>query len=153
MAYHCYQLRKLSYAIKNSPTIVLPRWYEILKEQGLKSRMMPCDESTCWNSTYDMLDFADDYQKALDIITGDRNMDLRRFVMSPGEWVVAKQLREVLKVCFLYQSFLNYYFLSLSLDFQGRYSFFLACERQHCYGHSCHGPHRLSSCQRNRHWH
>jgi hypothetical protein len=106
MAYHCYQLHKLSYAIKNSPTIVLPRWYEILKEQGLKSHMMPRDVPTRWNSTYDMLDFANDYQNALDIITGDRNMDLRRFEMSPGEWVVAKQLREVLKVCYLYQSFL-----------------------------------------------
>lgn len=62
---------------------------------------MPRDVSTRWNSTYDMLDFANDYQSALDIITGDRTMDLRKFEMSQEEWIVAKQLREVLKVCFL----------------------------------------------------
>ena len=91
--------------MKNSPTIILPRWYQIFKEQGLKSRMMPRDVSTRWNSTYDMLDFASNYQPALDIITADRNMDLRRFEMSQEEWVVVKQLREVLKVCFIYLPF------------------------------------------------
>jgi hypothetical protein len=62
--------------------------------------MMPRDVSTRWNSTYDMLAFAFDYRSALDIITGDRSMDLRKFEMSQEEWTVAEQLREVLKVCF-----------------------------------------------------
>ena len=49
-----------------------------------------------------MLAFANEYQSALNILTGDRNMDLQKFEMSQEEWIVAEQLGEVLKVCFLY---------------------------------------------------
>ena len=38
--------------------------------------IMPHDVSTCWNSTFDMLNFAIEYHKAIDAISGDQNMDL-----------------------------------------------------------------------------
>ncbi|KAF8232757.1 hypothetical protein L208DRAFT_1270462, partial [Tricholoma matsutake] len=51
-------LCKMAYAIKNSSTIILPKWYSNLNELELKSHIMPRDITTQWNSTYDMLDFA-----------------------------------------------------------------------------------------------
>ena len=65
------QLRGLSLAIKNSSTIALPKWYEVLVSLSLKACIMPCDVTTRWNSTYDMLKFATEYQAALDIMTAD----------------------------------------------------------------------------------
>ena len=59
---------------------------------------MPCDVSTRWNSTYDMLCFAIEYQAALDTITGERDMKLREYELTAAEWVIAIQLRDLLKV-------------------------------------------------------
>ena len=55
------QLRKFSFAVKNSSTILLPEWYETLTSQKLAHRMMPRDVSTRWNLTYEMLEFAVKY--------------------------------------------------------------------------------------------
>jgi hypothetical protein len=62
--------------------------------------MMPRDVTTRWNSTFDMLEFAIEYQDALDVITGDREMKLRQYEMDEEEWDIARQLCEALKVCF-----------------------------------------------------
>ena len=59
---------------------------------------MPRDVSTQWNSTFDMLDFALQYRKAIDTISADREMGLRQFELSEKEWNIASQLRDVLKV-------------------------------------------------------
>jgi hypothetical protein len=50
---------------------------------------------------FDMLNFAIEYQDALDAITGDRDMKLRQYELSEEDWKVATQLRDVLKVGFL----------------------------------------------------
>jgi len=47
------QLRKLSYAIINSTTLLLPKWFSTLEDLKLDECTMPQDISTCWNSTYD----------------------------------------------------------------------------------------------------
>jgi hypothetical protein len=93
------QLRGVSLAMKNSSTIVLPRWYEILDSLSLKPRMMPRDVSTRWNSTYDMVEFAIEYRAALNIMTADRDMNLRKFELSKKEWGMVTDLSEVLQVC------------------------------------------------------
>jgi len=87
-------------AIKNSSTIALPRWYEVLESVGLKPRMMPRDVATRWNSTYDMLEFATEYHAALDTMCADRDMNLRQFELSKREWGMATELCEALQVCF-----------------------------------------------------
>ena len=45
-----------------------------------------------------MLEFAVKYQDALDTITGDKEMRLRKYEMDDEEWDIAYQLRDVLKV-------------------------------------------------------
>ena len=50
-----------------------------------------------WSIT-DMLKFALEYQDALDTITGDKEMKLRKYEMDEEEWEIARQLRDVLEV-------------------------------------------------------
>jgi hypothetical protein len=59
---------------------------------------MPRDVSTRWNSTYDMLKFALNYRAALDVITGERDMKLRKYELKDTEWHIASQLRDILDV-------------------------------------------------------
>ena len=84
--------------MKNSTTIILPAWFETLDKLELSSRMMPRDVTTQWNSTFDMLVFAVEYRVAIDEISGDRALKLRKFELNTEEWQVAVQLRDVLKV-------------------------------------------------------
>ena len=51
-----------------------------------------------------MLEFALEYRGALDTMTADREMNLRKFELSKKEWSMASELCEVLKVHF-YVSF------------------------------------------------
>ena len=59
---------------------------------------MPRDVATRWNSTYDMLEFAIEFREALDTITGEKEMRLRKYEMDNEEWEIAQQLRDFLKV-------------------------------------------------------
>ncbi|KAF8226257.1 hypothetical protein L208DRAFT_1014983, partial [Tricholoma matsutake] len=60
---------KLSFKVINSSTIILPSWQRLLDELTMKKQIIPRDVTTHWNSTYDMLNFALEYQKAIDILT------------------------------------------------------------------------------------
>lgn len=60
--------------------------------------MMPRDVTTHWNSTYDMLVFAREYRKAIDELTGDR--DMRKYELDGVEWELVDQLCNLLLVCF-----------------------------------------------------
>jgi hypothetical protein len=48
---------------------------------------------------YDMLNFAVDYQSAIDDMMGDKTTNLRRYELDDKEWKIAEQLRNTLKVC------------------------------------------------------
>jgi hypothetical protein len=93
------QLRKVAFAIKNSTTILLPHWFEILRDLETAENMIPRDVTTRWNSTFDMLDFAIEHITAINTITSDRDMKLRQYELSENDWAIARQLRDVLKVC------------------------------------------------------
>ena len=60
--------------------------------------MIPCDVSTCWNLTYDMLKFAAKYHAALNVITTDLDMNLHQFEWSKKEWGMTTELCNVLQV-------------------------------------------------------
>lgn len=101
------QLRKLAYAIKNSPTKIQPRWEAILEDlsktpegrsAGIRVRKFPRDTPTRWNSTYDMADFAYTYREAVDQLTDDRSLKLRELELSEEDWEVVRQLRDCLQV-------------------------------------------------------
>ena len=91
-------MRKVAFAIKNSTTILLPRWFSILHDLNAAEKMMLHDVSTWWNSTFDMLDFAIEHITAINTITVDRNMRLWQYELSESDWDIARQLRDVLKV-------------------------------------------------------
>lgn len=64
--------------------------------------MMPRDVATRWNSTFDMLDFAIRYQKPLQNITSNLDLNLRQYELSREEWKTSQQLRDVLKVIYVH---------------------------------------------------
>jgi hypothetical protein len=77
---------------------MLPQWLAKLEELGLKVWMMPCDVPTRWNSTFDMLDFAINYRTAIDAVTSNRDLNLRKYELADDEWVIAENLRNTLEV-------------------------------------------------------
>jgi hypothetical protein len=93
-----WQLRKIAFKVTNSSTLIFLAWREMLEELQMKDRIIPHDVATCWNLTYDMLRFALEYWKAIDILTADRNNDLRSYELSEQEWIIAAQLCDILKV-------------------------------------------------------
>jgi hypothetical protein len=63
---------------------------------------MPRDVSIRWNSTYDMLRFATIYREPIDKITDERSMKLRDYELKDDEWKIVEELRDCLKVGFLF---------------------------------------------------
>ncbi len=64
----------------------------------MKARKMPRDVATRWNSTYVMLVFALEYRDAIDALTGDKKLDMRKCELHDNEWELVEQLVDVLKV-------------------------------------------------------
>ena len=106
--------------MKKSTTILLLQWFKTLGSCGLPLRMMPRNVSTRWNSTYDMLYFALNFRPAIDSMTAMCDLDLRKYELSLAEWGVAKELRDVLKVCFPLLNYLLSLINEFRPDIQGR---------------------------------
>ncbi|KAH6871072.1 hypothetical protein BKA70DRAFT_1073888, partial [Coprinopsis sp. MPI-PUGE-AT-0042] len=70
------KLRKFAYAILNSTTLLLPKWFSTLVTLMLNEKTMPRDVTTRWNSTYDMLVFALAYRSAIDSMTSNPDIGL-----------------------------------------------------------------------------
>ena len=60
---------------------------------------MPQDVSTRWNSTFDMLDFALDYRVAINSISSNQDLNLRKYELLDNEWEVAEALHDTLNAC------------------------------------------------------
>jgi len=103
------QLQGIAFTLKNSTTILLPAWEKMLSTHGLPTHMMLHDVSTCWNSTFDMLEFAIQYRVAIDAMTAVRGFDLWKYELVPDEWKIAIELRDVLRVSTCFPPFLFTY--------------------------------------------
>ncbi|KAI0684077.1 hypothetical protein BC835DRAFT_1250855, partial [Cytidiella melzeri] len=92
------KLRKLSFSIIHSSTILLPAWHDLLKRLKLAKRQMPRDVRTRWNSTFTMLNFAVKYREAIAEFTSSLRTNMRKYELNDDEWEIVEQLRDVLKV-------------------------------------------------------
>jgi len=109
--------------------------------EPLAIRIMPRDVVTRWNSTYDMLVFALKYRKAIDEISGDREM--RKYELEEEEWDLVQQLCDLLEVRGAHL------LISVTHHFpviQGRDPFLFALDTQPCHRDSRNGSHRHPSC-------
>jgi hypothetical protein len=52
----------------------------------LKKCLIPHDVVTRWNSTYDMMKFVLTYRVAIDKITADKGLKLRRYELDNDNW-------------------------------------------------------------------
>lgn len=60
---------------------------------------MPRDVRTRWNSTFDMVKLALSYRDAIDKITSERSLKLRKYELGENGWELVKQVRDCLRVC------------------------------------------------------
>ena len=63
---------------------------------------MPCDVSTWWNLTFDMLAFALQYRGAIHDIAGGKTANLCQYELNDEEWRISEQLHDTLKVLFVH---------------------------------------------------
>ncbi|KAF8690374.1 hypothetical protein AX14_002970 [Amanita brunnescens Koide BX004] len=92
------KLRKLSFKLIHSMTILGPVWKRCLADLKMDYRIMPPNVTTCWNSTYDMLDFTVKYRNVLDKMTSDRKNDLCKYEVDDNDWKLAEQLHNMLEI-------------------------------------------------------
>lgn len=95
---HCKQIQKLSFAIIHSTTIALPAWRATCIANNLKPNLIPWDVVTRWNSTHDMMVFAIKYRIAIDDITADKSLKLRKFELDDSDWQIIGDLVSILQV-------------------------------------------------------
>ena len=67
-------------------------------QKNLKPNLIPRDVATRWNSTYDMLRFALKYRAAIDSVTADKSLKLRKYELDNDEWKIVRDLVLVLEV-------------------------------------------------------
>ena len=64
----------------------------------MRVKTLPRDVAMCWNSTFDMLNFALKYQAGIDGITDKHKLGVSQYTLGNEEWELLTQLRNVLKV-------------------------------------------------------
>lgn len=101
---------------------------------------MPHNVSTCWNSTFDMLEFVNNYCKVIDVMTNKRKLGLGVYELDDHEWTLVTQLQDVLKVSDMSHITQAVTDIVCIADPQACYPILLALDSQSCDGHPCNGP-------------
>jgi hypothetical protein len=86
------------FAIVHSTTIALLAWCKTCANLNLKVCLIPRDVVTWWNSTYDMMSFVLKYQAAIDSITADKGLKLRRYRLDDKDWKIVSNLVSILEI-------------------------------------------------------
>ena len=60
--------------------------------------LMLRDVATRWNSTLNLLEYALEHRKAIDLVTQRRELGLRDLELTDEKWEIVGQLQSVLKV-------------------------------------------------------
>ena len=60
--------------------------------------LMPRDVATRWNSTLNLLEYALEHRKAIDLVTQWCELGLRDLELTDEEWEIVGQLQSILKV-------------------------------------------------------
>ena len=88
------QLRKISFKVINSLMKLIPEWKWIIAKLNLAPKMIPRDVLTHWNSTFDMLDMALEYQKGVIVMTKRQQNGLCDLELSNDEWDILGKFSE-----------------------------------------------------------
>ena len=83
--------------IIHSSTKLLLAWIAILKESQLAVRNLPWNITTHWNLTFDILDFALEYQAGMDGIVDQNKLGMSSYGLDDKEWMLLEQLHNILK--------------------------------------------------------
>ncbi|KAF9228351.1 hypothetical protein BS17DRAFT_850991 [Gyrodon lividus] len=83
---------------------LLPTWHTTLEAMRMKVTNMPRDVLTQWNSTLDMLEYALNHRQAVNSVTQDHALGLRKYELDDDEWNLLEQLHDILKDATLYFS-------------------------------------------------
>ena len=67
-------------------------------------QLIPHNDKTQWNSTYDMLNVAMEYHKVIDDITANKSLKLWQYELDDEGWDIIKDLLCVSKVTFTHLS-------------------------------------------------
>jgi hypothetical protein len=108
--------------------------------------MMPQDISTCWNSTFNMLDFTIQYCMAINTMTTACDFGLHQYELAPIEWKIARQLQDVLKVrMFILLQYVPHVTRQFS-DFQRCNAILFLRYSKSCNSNFCHGHYQQHDC-------
>ncbi|KIM61406.1 hypothetical protein SCLCIDRAFT_122086, partial [Scleroderma citrinum Foug A] len=91
-------IRKLSFKIVHSSTLLLPTWVATLKDLGMPVKMIPWDVLTHWNSMFDLANFVCEYEMAIESITDKTKLKVTDLALDAHEWALLRQLWDVLKI-------------------------------------------------------
>ncbi|KAF9066256.1 hypothetical protein BDP27DRAFT_1153444, partial [Rhodocollybia butyracea] len=89
--------RKISYKIISSPTLLLPKWREQLANTPFQGGILPCDVSTRWNSTYDMLGAFLEMRGPVTEFLDCSSNGMLEYVFEDKEWAVIEGLVSAFK--------------------------------------------------------
>ncbi|KAG9308917.1 hypothetical protein JVU11DRAFT_11377 [Chiua virens] len=71
---------------------LLPGWQQTLEDLEQMVTILSCNVTTCWNSMFDILDYAIGHHEAVDLMTQHRELGLHAFKQTDEAQEILEQL-------------------------------------------------------------